>query len=225
MRDISFLESAARFEDKLTYTSSMRMETTLCPLNAGRPSQHAMRQRWIRPLQVVGSVQRMSDFEWSVYNDIFVEEDIARKLLSEGFSGFEFRPAELFTTTETPIGRPLFELRVTGWGGMAHPSSGIRIKEKCPRCGRTVYTNWTKAENLFDVDRWDGTDFFLIWPMPKYVFITDEVAKFISREGFTGLTVRALRDFPGSIAGGYSPGHIEDWYEEEQAKKIIMDLQ
>jgi hypothetical protein len=224
MSKIYFLNSDVSFNDHLIYTNDMRMETTLCPLNAGLPSQHAMRQHWVRPIKVVGPVQRMTDFEWSVYNDIFVENDIVNKLQSTGFSGIEFRSAELYTTTETPIGRQLFELKVTGWGGMAHPSSGIRVQEKCPLCGRSVYRGHTSAAHLFDIDKWDGSDFFLIWPMPKYVFVTSEVAKFILKERYSGVNVCELGSFPKSIAGGYSPGHIQDWYDKEEAAKIITEL-
>jgi len=221
MCKIYFLDGDVQFNDKLTYASDMRIETTLCPLNAGHPSQHAKYQRWIRPIKVVGPVQRMTDFEWSVYNDVFVETDVVDKLKAAGFSGIDFSPANLCTTTETPIGRQLFELKVTGWGGMAHPSSGIRVQEKCRLCGRTVYGGQTNSANLFDIDKWDGSDFFLIWPMPKYIFITEEVAGFLLKGGFTGINIRELAAFPKSIAGGYSPGHIKDWYDQEKAASIF----
>jgi hypothetical protein len=211
---IYFLEDDVKFDEKLVYESGMRIETRLCPLNAGQPSQHAMRQRWVRPLKVVGPVRRMSDFEWSVYGDILLEQDIIKKLRMAGFSGVEFHPAQLHTTTETPIGRQLFELRVTGWGGIAHPNSGIQIREKCSFCGRSVYSGHINAANLFDIDKWDGSDFFLIWPMPRYVFITSEVANFILKQGWSGVRIRELHKFPKSIADSYSPGHVEDWFDD-----------
>ena len=77
---------------------------------------------------------------------------------------------------------------------------------------------------LFDIDKWDGSDFFLVWPMPRYVFITEEVAKFILKEGYTGVKIRELNAFPKSIAGSYSPGRIEDWYGIEEAAKILTEL-
>ena len=227
MPEVYFLGGDVRFDDKLVYASGTRMDTIPCPLNAGLPSQHAMRQRWIRPIKVIGPVQRMTDFEWSVFSDILVEEDIVAKLQTARFTGVEFQPVQLYTTTETPIGRQLFELKVTGWGGMAHPSSGIRVRETCSFCGRTVYTECTNPENLFDIDKWDGSDFFLIWPMPRRVFITEEVATFMRRAGFTGLkmcSLDSLSKSPSLVKTGYTPGHVEDWYDGEKAAEILKSL-
>lgn len=225
MRKIYFLNPDVRFDDKLVYTEEMRMDTKLCPRNAGFPSQHAMYQRWVRPIRVIGPVQRMTDFEWSVYRDILLEEDIVKPLMSSGFSGIEFRPAELYTTTETPIGMGIFQLRVTGWGGIAPPQSGIRVMEECPQCGRKVFSGFTNPVRLFSVDAWDGSDFFIIWPMPKFVFVTKDVADWITRPEFSGVCVKPLADFPKPIAGGYSPGHLHDWFDDKRVTEIMSSLQ
>lgn len=225
MHKIYFLDPTVRFDDKLVFANGMRTETKLCPLNTGLPSQHAMRQHWIRPLRLIGPVRRLTDFEWTVYRDILLEKDIVNKLQSSRFSGIEFQEAQLYTTTQTPIGREVFELKVNGWGGMAHPSSGVRLIEKCSFCGHSVFCGHANPGNLFDIDKWDGSDFFLIWPMPRYIFITNEVADFIRKEGYTGVNVRELHEFPKSIAGKYTPGHIEDWYEREKAVQILREME
>src|SRR5688572_2265511 len=127
MPDVFWLSSTASFDAKLEYTSYMRLETELCQLDP----RHASKSRWSKPLKVIGSVQPMTDFEWTVYNDVLVSEEVVEDFHKAGFTGAVFESAELFTTTETPIGREVFELKAVGWGGVAPIESGVRVIEEC----------------------------------------------------------------------------------------------
>ena len=225
MSQIYFLEPDVQFNQKLEYVSGLSMETTLCPLNAGLPSQHAMRQRWQHPLKILAPVQRMTDFEWTVFRDIVIEKDIVDGLQKAKLSGVTFQPVQLYTTTETPIGRQAFELTVTGWGGMARPESGIRVVEECRYCKRRVYSGFTDPSQLFSPEAWDGSDLFIIWPMPKFTFITKRVADFIKQSDYSGLRIKPLEQLPKSIAGGYSPGHLHDWFEGKKLDQIMEHFQ
>lgn len=225
MQKIFKLNPTVRFDDQLVYVEGTRWETTLCPLNAGLPSQHSMRRLQPNPIKAIGPVVRMTDFEWTVYKDILLEEDIVRRLQSAGFSGCEFRPAELYTTTETPIGRQVFHLRVTGWGGKAPPASGIRVVEECPHCKRQVFSGFTDPNELFSIDDWDGSDFFMIWPMPKYIFVTSEVVNWIAKSEFSGVRAEPLDQIRKPILGtGFSPGHLHDWFDDERLAEIMSSL-
>lgn len=223
MHKIYFLEPSVRFDDQLTYANHVRRQTTLCPVNSGLPSQHTMRQLQPNPIRAIGPVQRMADFEWTVYHDMLVERDIMEELQAR-FSGFEFRHAELYTTTETPIGREVFQLRVTGWGGIAPPDSGIRVVEECPHCKRQVFSGFTDPNKIFSIDAWDGSDFFIIWPMPKFIFVTGSVVDWIKKSGYSGIRVKPLDKFPKSIAGRFSPGHLHDWFDDDRLAEIIASL-
>jgi hypothetical protein len=220
MGKIYRLSSSLNVEDKLLYASSMQMKTKLCPAD----STHTIMSRWSRPLKVVGNPRPMTDFEWTVYSDAIVTEDVGRVLKSSGFSGFELKPVEFFSTTETPFGRDSLELKVTGWGGMASPGSGIRILKKCSYCGRSVFSEYTRKNNLFDIDKWDGSDVFLIWPMPRYIFVVEEVAKCVLNSGWSGVCVSEMNELPKLIAGTFTPGHIEDWYDKEKAAEILTEF-
>lgn len=220
MSEIYFLEPSLRFDDQLEYAGGMGMDTVLCPLNAGLPSQHTMRQRWQRPLRIVAPVQRMTDFEWTVYHDILIEKDILEALQSAKFTGVKFRSVELYTTTDTPIGRRVFELQVAGWGGMAPPESGIRVIKECSHCKRRIYSGYSNADRIFSPEAWDGSDFFLIWPIPRYTFVTKRVADFITKAEYSGLRIKSLDKLPKSIAGTYTPGHLGDWFEGQKLATI-----
>jgi hypothetical protein len=221
VEEVFYIDSSIRFDDQLTYASDMAMITTLCPANQGLPSQHAMRQRWNSPLKVIGPVKRQTDFEWTVYHDILIEQDVVTKLKRAGFSGVEYRQVEMFTTTQTPIGREVFELRITGWGGMASPTSGIRVIEICPKCNRRVYSGQTNPSDILSPEEWDGSDFFMIWPLPRTTFVTKRVAEIIASSDFSDVCVNKLESLPNSINGKYSPGHIQDWFDGDKLANVL----
>jgi hypothetical protein len=44
--------------------------------------------------------------------------------------------------------------------------------------------------NLLDQNQWDGSDFFMVWPYPKFIFITARVAEFIKKYKLTGARLK-----------------------------------
>lgn len=138
-------------------------------------------------------------------------------------SGLSFTEVELYTTTETPIGREAYELRPTGWGGMAPPETGITVQKKCPYCGHTVYNGMTNPHKLSEVQDWDGSDFFIIWPMPKFIMVTSRVRRFLLERGYSGIKTTPLgelrtRDSPGSST--FTPGPLADWFDKKKVAEI-----
>jgi hypothetical protein len=213
MPQIFQIAPGVSFEDKLLYKSDAPVETRLCPLDP----THAADQRWLRPLQVQGPVVPHSDFEWTVYNDVIVSAEIARNLSKAGFTGAPFFDVEFFTTTETPFGRDSVELRACGWGGMASKKSGIHIVEECTCCGRQVFSGFTDKKRLFDIDAWDGSDFFVIWPLRRFIMITEAVAEHITDAGYSGVKIVRPDELPVlPVKGfeGYSPGSLKSWQDE-----------
>lgn len=216
MHQIYWLSSGVRFDDRLRYRSGMRLETELCP---GNP-EHAVRSRWVRPLKLIGPMEPMSDFEWTVYGDIVVSNSVVESLRKHKIVGVEFLSTEFYTSTETPLGRESLELRVTGWGGHAATESGVREVQRCSVCGRKVFSGYTDPEKLFDIEAWDNSDFFLIWPLPRYIMITAKVRDFILDSKFTGVCVKKLTELPPVVAGTLSPGNLNDWFERDRVRMI-----
>jgi hypothetical protein len=94
---------------------------------------------------------------------------------------------------------------VTGWAGEATRESGITMLEHCEACGHTTYSDCTCPKRLIDLSLWDGSDFFIVWPLPKFVFVTDKVAELVRREEYSG--VRLLRVGDLAFGGtGFTPG-------------------
>lgn len=213
---IFWLSSSVRFEDQLRYASPMRLDTELC---SHRP-EHAMRSRWIRPLRVIGPIQPLTDFEWTVYGDVIVTNEVAESLRNAKFSGVEFLSTRFYTTTETPFGRASLELQVNGWGGIAPTESGIQEMERCPYCKNRVFSAYTRPERIFDIEGWDGTDMFLIWPLPRYIMVTGRIRDFILDSKYTGVRFRKLGELPPAVAGTLTPGNLRDWFDEERVRAI-----
>jgi hypothetical protein len=218
MHKIYWLCSA--FEEKLTYASSMRLNSELCRRNP----EHATKQRWSRPIKVIGPVRPATDFEWTVYGDVLLSSQVGKTLHEAGFSGFELRPAEILTSTETPVGREVFELSPNGWGGVAPVESGVRVLEKCPFCKRQVFSGYTNPARLFDLDAWDGSDFFVIWPLPRRIMVTGRVGELFLKSGYTGARVRPLGDLPRAVAGKLGPGHLADWFDGARLAEISQQV-
>ena len=217
MSRIYQLEADISWKDHLLYAEGMKLDTVLC----AHDPRHTTRHRWNKPLKVVGPVIPGTDFEWTVYLDLIVNREIVESLKNMGFSGMRFLPVEFYTTTQTPFGREAYELNVTGWGGTALPASGIRVLNECPACKRQVFSEFANPSKLFNFDEWDGSDFFIIWPMPRFIMITGRVRDHILEKGYSGVKITPVDRLQKSIAGGFTPGHIGDWFDERRAKEIL----
>ena len=213
MSAIYCLRPTTSFEEHLLYSDRARLQTRPCEADP----THAADSCWLRPLQVQGPVVPHTDFEWSVYSNLIVSSEIARGLKDAGFTGAAFFDVDFFSTTETPFGRDSVELLACGWGGMASKESGVRVTEECEFCGRQVFSGATDKSKLFDIDAWDGSDFFVIWPLRKFFMVTEAVAEYIADHDYTGVKAVPLSELPLlTIKGfeGFSPGSVKSWRDE-----------
>jgi hypothetical protein len=144
---------------------------------------------------------------------------------SNQLTGYSVKPASLRI-----VGRPsrgpiaMFELTVTGWGGLAHADSGVAQKQMCPSCGLLEYSGVSDMKSLISIRQWDGSDFFMVWPLPTYIFLSARAAGVIRRARFRGAKLQALHqwdeDLPGSSIGVLAPGRLSYWMPEPRAKLL-----
>jgi hypothetical protein len=149
-----------------------------------------------------------------------LQERTLTLLRSAGFTGFEVRPVEARFRRSTERPPRLWELVVTGWAGMARPESGIRLDEpaSCSVCGHLRYTGLRNPGSLIDESKWDGSDFFMVWPMPMFVFVTDGVRRTVREHHLTGVRVVPVSDL--GPADGFSPGRLSYSMPEERAREL-----
>ncbi|MGB9619005.1 MAG: double-CXXCG motif protein [Armatimonadota bacterium] len=191
--------------------------TVICPLHEGH-QRGGKRQPNLSIVLPGKTVDDVDDFVWTWLSECLVQDHVLELFRRAGLTGYEVKPvkARFKRTTETPP--RLWELVVTGWAGVAPPESGIRLVEKCEGCGYLKYSDCDDPERLIDPSQWDGSDFFIVWPLPKFIFVTDRVAKLIRENRLTGVVLKDPRKLTN--LDGFSPGRLSDWMPEARAREL-----
>jgi hypothetical protein len=109
----------------------VRLKTVICPANSG----HQRAGRRIGQLSVDLPRDFERDFIWTWHSDCLLTKRAVNALKRNHVTGFETLPVTARFRQSLLDLPELFELRVTGWGGIAPLSSGIRLLEHCEHCG------------------------------------------------------------------------------------------
>jgi hypothetical protein len=197
-------------------SDQMDLESIICPINDGH--QHPGRRHTDLRVTLPGST--VEDFVWTWYSECLIQDHVLHVLKAKGFSGFEVKPAKARFEKETGKRAPrLWELIVTGWAGLAPPESGINLVEHCQACQHFHYSSLTHPEKLIELSKWDGSDFFIVWPLPNFRFITERVRQTIQEENWQGVRILEQEDLP--IGGsGFSPGRLSHSMPEARARQL-----
>lgn len=212
--DFWLLESSRRSGMARTMGKYVRVT---CSANPG----HVFGRQTIGELWVELPLRALADFEWTWNSDIFISSHAVEVLNENKVTGFETRPLMKVTYAkrsprEAP---PLFELAVTGWGGMAAPSAGVELIEFCPSCRSRLYTI-ADPSRLIDPSSWDGSDFFMVWPLPRYRFASDRLAQIIRRNKLSGVKLIPAAELPMKPGAKLGPGTLETWMPEDRAREL-----
>jgi hypothetical protein len=227
MHRIYWLDPSVREEDRLRYGSGMKFETELC---RGNPN-HTERQTRPHQLRLIVPSPPLTDFQWTPYEEAIVSSNVVTVFQASGLIGYEFRKIQALNTMGEPTNRELYEMRITGWGGTARRQSGVRVLEECGFCKRRVFSGCTNPNQLFNFEDWDGSDLFMIWPLPRYIMASGAAREVIVHHRFTGVTVKPLEKLPVPIAGTLTPGNLRDWLDgdrvgeaEREVEKFIREI-
>jgi hypothetical protein len=195
----------------LNESDPYEMEKIRCPIKSG----HA-RGRRNSQLDMVVPCDPAPDVIFTWMSECLIQEPVRLIFESEGLTGFSALPAKA-KIKKTGAAIPVHELAVTGWGGMAPQATGIREVERCPGSGHLRYSALEAPEKLIDPNSWDGSDFFMIWPLPRFRFVTERVVETCQRHGITGLVF--LQNWPTTRtkSTGYSPGRLSYYMPKERA--------
>lgn len=178
------------------------------------------RARRLSPLDMIVPCKSPPDVIFTWMSDCLIQDRTRQFFLEENLTGFTTRPARIkLQDTNTPFA--VSQLVITGWGGMAPPASGIREVERCLKCGHLRYSAIEEPRELIDPRNWDGSDFFMIWPLPKYYFVTEKVVTVFKQHGLTG--VEFSQNFPApsvKVTSGYSPGRLSYYMPPDRAHKL-----
>lgn len=190
-----------------------------CALNPGHK-----RGRRREKLDLVIPCSRPPDFIFTWMSECLIQSSVLRTLRDNQVTGFETRPARA-TIKKTGAILDIAELVVTGWGGMADERSGIREVERCPGCGFVRYSGVSDPAHILDPASWDGSDIFIVWPMPMYRFVTERFVQLVRDSAFTGVSfVQAFPALERGVASGFTPGRLSQFMPSSRAHLLGKDL-
>lgn len=195
------------------------LETIVCPENA----LHQRAGRRLSDLSVVLPRLPVEDIVWTYYSECLIQNRVVELFRRLGFTGYELRPVRArFNQPSKGAPPELWELWVTGWGGMAPPESGVKVVDHCKVCKSTIYSSCPTLAQAFDETQWDGSDFFFVWPLPGFVWVTDRVARAIRESRLKGVVLERPEDVRLSKMGPrtLSPGQLWYYLPEARAKAL-----
>ena len=195
----------------------MKLESISCPISEGH--RHAGRR--INDLSVILPDGEVEDFVWTWYSECLVQDHTLKLLQARGLTGFEVKPVTARfkkSAAEPPL---LWELVLTGWAGMANSASGLHFDQKksCDACGHLTYTGLLHPESLIDANTWDGSDFFMVWPFPRFVFVTERVVGVLGEHHLAGVRILPASEFKPA-SDEFSPGRLSYSMPRERARAL-----
>jgi hypothetical protein len=213
----SFWILEPRVEQRLAkQAGDTRYERVICPLRDG----HNRGGKRIGELSIIVHPSVIKDFTFTWSNDILVSRRVLDLFDKHRVTGFEARPAKVALPKKSQAHPPsLFELIITGWGGWAAPAAGLTLIESCPGCGHKVYAI-AEPSRLIDPAAWDGSDLFIVWPLPGYQFASDRLASILRQEQVSGVKLLPAKELPVGRGNHVTPGSLALRMPESRAREL-----
>lgn len=111
------------------------------------------------------------------------------------------------------------ELWVYGFGGIALPSTGCKLLWRCQGCGQREYQDGIIRGKAVRQARWDGSDFFIVWPLVKYPICTDRAKDVLERFRMDKIVFRKPEEDVTPISG-YGDTAVPPYYKPEARAEI-----
>ena len=179
----------------------------------------------IGDLSVKLTSHEVPDVVWTWYSECLVQERVLNLLRQNSVTGYTTRQATVRFKHPAKKRVPfLWELVVTGWGGLAPPDSGVSLLEYDRCCGRMVYSDATNPSVLRPTEQWDGSDIFMMWPYPRYILAVDRVAKLLMDNKVSGILPTSFSERRRSDLGTLMPGRLSNWFSADRVREIGRPL-
>jgi len=181
------------------------VESIICPL---APEDHRRaKDRWASAMLCEGpgpqwTLNRTFDAFTTPGNSFVFTRRVFTALKEEGLTGWLMNPA-IVAFADGSVSEDFGELWVNGFGGVAQPSTGHKLLWRCRGCGqcenqgavdfmnRAAMTSqrgfFIEPRGGFDFGaavrqaRWDGSDFFIVWPCLGRPICTDSAKGVLER--------------------------------------------
>ncbi len=198
----------------------IRVRHIKCPVDSTHNSTCGL----IGPLSIVLVSKHVGDFVWTWLSDLLVGERARAFLRENKLSGYRLKEAGVrFRRAEYGPPPRLWEFKATGWAGMASPASGVELVDSCTACGMLDY-RLRNASRVVDPKRWDGSDFFMVWPMPRFIFLSDRAATLLRKAKLKGITVLPANELKLDVRILLTPGRLSHHMPLKRARELGQEL-
>jgi|WetSurMetagenome_2_1015567.scaffolds.fasta_scaffold288727_2 hypothetical protein len=195
-----------------------------CPADPGHPKIGLLRTN---DLHIKLHSPKVPDILSTWYSEFIVTDKVAELFRDNNLTGYELRPVVVTSILhgEKDISQlpKLWELKVSGWGGIAPEESGIKLIFRCPDCDMIRYSALQYADKLIDSSQWDGSDFFFVWPMPGYIFITEKAKNIMESHKIGGVKYTPYIKMKTGT-GIFGPCPLWHYIGKERAEKLGRPL-
>ena len=95
----------------------------------------------------------------------------------------------------------------------------MKLVESCSGCGHKVYTV-AKPSRLIDAAAWDGSDLFVVWPLPAFQFASDRLANILRQERVSGVKIIPAHEIHVERGAELIPGPLNWSMPEKRAREL-----
>ncbi len=182
-------------------------------LSHTRDDGHRRAGRRLGNLRVDLPSSKVPAFITPLLTELIITDELAFLFRNAGLTGYRLQPVTINKVQrgkkeDVPL---LWEFVVAGRGGDAHPKSGITLQYECSACGYSKYIGFTKGLYI-DETQWDGSDFFTVWPLPRFIIVTERVRDFIIKHRLDNCRLTPTEELRSrSGVGELSPGMKAQW--------------
>jgi hypothetical protein len=210
------LLEAPRTQPLVEDTPDKKIERITCAAHEG----HKRGGKRLGELSVIAHPNGIKDFTWTWLSDVLVSPRVVDLFERHRVTGFEVKNARVFYPETIKAAPPeMLELVVTGWGGFAAPAAGVTLMEWCPTCERKRFAI-AEPSRLIDPAAWDGSDLFIVWPLPRYLFASDRLASILRQERVSGIELIPAAQIPLKRGARVGPGALTSYMPEHRAREL-----
>lgn len=209
-----FILESPRSERLLAEAPDEQVEIEHCP------NGHLKVYRRAGKLQLhVKHNQKDESIVWKYISGCAVHESIVTEFERHRLTGCGWKPATV-RFEDGEVSDHYKELTVTGWAGMARPESGITASDRCGICHAARYTAPTDVSRLIDWSQWTGDDFFVVWPLPNLILITERAAELLLKLQAKSFALGGFEDIdPIILATDITPGRLSNYFPSDLVTK------
>ena len=186
------------------FGSDCKFQKIFCP----KFEDHQRPGNRIGELSVLIKNRLIGDVLWTWYNECVIQDRLFKKLIDKKFTGYEIKKIKTHFKNENNNADKLqfHEFVITGTAGDASAKSGVCLVDYCKYCMDSEFSAPTNLSELIDEKEWDGSDFFIVWPLAKYIIVTSRVAKFFNEENINGARLIKVENLSFGKNSSLSPG-------------------